>query len=63
VETRVSLFLPEQHFGPLVAAQVPPGPVAHNGGGGALGDVVLLGAHGAAQVATCRATGGNMRAK
>lgn len=63
METRVSLFLPEQHFGPLVAAQVPPGPVAHNGGGGALGDVVLLGAHGAAQVATCRATGGNMRAK
>lgn len=56
--SRGEFVLPEQHFGPLVAAQVPPGLVALNGRGGTLGNVVLRGAHCAAQVTAFRISQG-----
>lgn len=53
----VKAGLPEQHFGPLVAAQDTPGLEAVQRGGGALGNVVLHSAHRAAHVNTWRPKG------
>ena len=55
--------LPEQHFGPLVAAQDTPGLEAVHCGGGALGNVVLHGANRAAHLNTWRAKGANKNKK